>query len=198
MNDITIRKASSLNDLRKVYRLVDEIYFQSGISERSANGMMIHHPGQDVVPQSHIFIAEMGDKMVGTMTLSLDNQFGLIVDYGFGEIIDRYRELYPCVASIWRFAILPQYQSDTRVLKRLFGLGALCLRWYNVSVSFVTLSPEHVGFYQRILCMEEVARGKDTNRQVKPEKADIVLMKLHTDKLPEKWFATPESELFAY
>ena len=195
MDEITIRKATSLNDLRRVYRLVHYIYYRTGISKQSKNGLMIHHPDQDVVPESHIFIAEMGEKMVGTLTFSFDNQFGLMVDDDFRDEINFYRSIYPRVAAVWRFAILPEYQSDLRIMRKLIGVSALYLKWYDVSVCFFTISPEHALIYERIMNMEEVSRGKDSNRLIKAECADVVLMKLYPDKLPARWKTTPESEV---
>jgi hypothetical protein len=197
MNDmISVRKISTLHDLRKVYKLAHDVYCLSGIANPSADGLMIHHPGQDVVPQTHIFVAEEDNRMIGTISLSIDNQFGLMVDSGFKPIIDQYRSQYRAVGSIWRFAVLPQYQSNLNVMRKLIGITSLCLIWYKVDVSFITLSPDHVSFYKRVMMLDVVAEGTDPNPLIKPDCASVVLMKLHTEKLPKKWIAKPESEVF--
>jgi hypothetical protein len=195
MNEITIRKATSLNDLRRVYRLVNEIYNKSGIANKSSDGLMIHHPEQDVVPQSHIFIAEMGELMVGTLTFTIDNQFGLMVDDDFKEEIKAYRKIYSRISAVWRFAILQEMQSDLRIMKRLIGAAALHMKWYGIPICFLTISPVHARIYKRLMQMEEVACGKDSNKLIKSEYADVVLLKAFAEKIPQRWYSSFESEV---
>jgi hypothetical protein len=73
--------------------------------------MMIHHPGQDVVPQTHIFVAEEDNRMIGTISLSIDNQFGLMVDSGFKPIIDQYRI---STVQLVQYGDLPSCRSISR------------------------------------------------------------------------------------
>lgn len=197
MSDIIIRKVNSLTDLRKVYRLVNDTYNKAGIANRSSDGLMIHHPEQDVVPESHIFIAEIGEKIVGTITFTIDNQFGLMIDDDFKEEMEIYRSIYPKISAVWRFAILPELQNDLRIMKKLIGVAALHMKWYNVPICFMTISPEHARIYKRIMNMEEVAIGKDSNKLIRKEHADVVLLKSNAGTLPEKWYAHMESEVMA-
>jgi hypothetical protein len=196
MNDIKIRKATSLYDLHAVYRLTHDTYCTSGISSPSPDGLMIHHPGQDVVPQTIIFIAEKFGKTVGTLSFSLDNQFGLMVDEGFKAAIDYHRHIHNNIASVWRFAIHPEHNKDIRIVKKLIGVMALCFKWFNVEICFITLSPQHATIYERLMCLNEVMRGLDSNKLIKPEHSEIVLMKLYPEKLPKYWHATSEREVF--
>ena len=193
---ISVRKISTLHDLRNVYKLTNDVYSRSGIASASTNGMMIYHPEQDVMPQTHVFVAEVNGVMIGTITLSIDNAFGLMVDSGFKPIIDQYRTEYKNLASFWRFAVLPDYQSNLVVMRKLIGLSALSMVWNKAQVCFLIVSPKHIGFYQKVLAFEEVAWGIDTNPHIKAEHAQVVLMKIHIENIPVKWVATPESEIF--
>lgn len=188
MNDIKIRKATSLNDLRRVYHLVNEVYNHSGIANKSSDGLMIHHPGQDVVPQSHIFMAEKEDHLVGTITLTIDNQFGLMVDDDFKDSIQYFRKRYAQLSTVWRFAVVKELQNDIRIMKKLICAALLHLRWYEIPICLISISPKHVRFYKHLIKMEEVTYGKDSNKLIKKEHADVVLMKVLTKDIPQRWF----------
>lgn len=195
MNSIQVRKVAQLEDLHKVYQLAHDTFSQAGLCDPLPHGMMIHHPGQDVIPQTCIFIAEDQDKVVGSISFTLDSNWGLMVDPEFKTYIDRYRLFYGQVASIWRFIIHPDYRNDRQVFRKLIGAGALCLKKFKVPVCFFTFSPEHARIYEKIFHTEEVGRGIDSNEVIKPEHAEVVLMKLYPDKLPENWFSVTEAEL---
>ncbi|MFA9391966.1 MAG: hypothetical protein ACERKD_19310 [Prolixibacteraceae bacterium] len=196
MKEILIRRVTGLADLRKVYGLAYETYMRTGLVNTTTDDLMIHHPAQDVVPQTHIFVAEEGTKMVGTLTFSIDNQFGLMVDEDFKKEVDVYRELFPKIAAVWRFAILPEHQSDSRIMKKLIAVVASCLDVFNVSICFFTLSPDHARIYERAMNMEEVCRGKDMNPLIKEEHQEVVLMKLYTEKIPKRWQLKTRVEAF--
>jgi hypothetical protein len=195
MNEVLIRKVTTLPELWLVYKLVNEVYAKSGIANKSGSGMMIHHPDQDVVPESHVFMAEIDGRYVGTITYTIDNQFGLMVDDDFKDEIAFYRLMYSKISSVWRFAILPEFQSNLQIMKRLIGAAFYHMKEYNVPICFLTISPEHARIYTRIMGMVEVARGYDSNPLIKKEHADIILLKAFADKIPEKWYSEEKQEL---
>lgn len=80
-------------------------------------------------------------------------------------------------------------------MKKLIGVAALHMKWYNVPICFLEISPEHARIYKRLMNMEEVACGKDSNKLIKEEHADIVLLKAFAEKLPQKWYSASESEV---
>ena len=189
MEEIIVRKVETLQDLWRVYQLVNQVYNMSGIAERSSSGLMIHHPDQDVVPQSYIFLAEINHKIVGTIIYTIDNQFGLMVDDDFKFEIEFYRLIYSQISSVWRFAVLPEYQHNLNIMKKLIGVAFWHMKKLEIPVCFLTISPEHARIYKKIMGMEEVAKGKDSNPLIKPEHADIILLKAYAEKIPDKWLA---------
>lgn len=195
MEEILIRRVTTLQDLWAVYGLVNEVYAQSGIAVKARSGMMIHHPNQDVVPQSFIFLAEVKGRVVGTITYTIDNQFGLMVDDDFPEEVEFYRLIYPKISSVWRFAVLPEYQADLRIMRKLIGSTFYCMRNENVPICFLTISPQHARIYKKLMGMEEVARGFDSNELIKKEHAEVILLKAYANKIPDKWYHNPEHAL---
>jgi hypothetical protein len=195
MDEITIRKVETFDDLHRVYRLAHDSFYEAGLCDYHPQRMMIHHPGQDVIPETSIFLVEKDGVPVGSLSFTSDSYFGLMVDPEFKQQVDRYRKFYGKVASIWRFIVHPAHQNDLRIFRKLIGAGAVCLLKHQIPVCFFTFSPEHARIYERIFHTEEVCRGKDSNVMIKTEHAEVVLMKLYPDKLPEKWFSLAEEEV---
>lgn len=195
MDEITIRRVVNLEQLHKVYQLTHDSFVAAGLCDNQPHRMIIHHPNQDVIPDTYIFLAEINDVAIGSVSFTVDSEFGLMMDAGFKEQVDRYRKYYGKLAAFWRMIILPQYQSDTRVFRRLVGAAAMCLLKHQIPVCFFTFSPEHARIYQRVFHTEEVCWGKDSNELIKSEHSDVVLVKLYPDKLPEKWFSITEEEI---
>jgi hypothetical protein len=195
MNEIKIRKAETLDDLHRVYQLTHESFVSAGLCDSQPHHMIIHHPDQDVIPETIIYMAEIDGKLVGSVTFTIDSEFGMMVDSEFKEQVDKYRRFYGKVASFWRLAISPNYQSDTRIIKHLLGIIAKCLLKNQIPVCFFTFSPEHARIYEKLVNTEEVCRGKDSNELVKIEHSEVVLMKIYPDKIPEKWFSVIPEEM---
>lgn len=189
MDKIEIRKAKTLDDLHRVYRLTHDSYVDAGLYNNQTNRMIIHHPDQDVLPETTIYLVEIKGELVGTVTFTLDSEFGLMVDHGFKEQIDKYRRFYGRIASFWRLAISPSYHNDTRIIKHLLGIIARRLLKDQIPVCLFIFSPEHARIYEKLVNTEVVCRGKDSNEKINPEQAEVVLMKLYPDKIPDKWFS---------
>lgn len=195
MDEIKIRRVINLDDLQKVYKLTHDSFVAAGLCDIQPQRMIIHHPNQDVIPDTYIFLAEINDRPIGSVSFTVDSEFGLMMDEGFKAQVDRYRKFYGKLAAFWRMIILPEFQSDTRVFRRLVGAAAMCLLKYQIPVCFFTFSPEHARIYERVFHTEEVCRGKDSNLLIKSEHSDVVLVKLYPDKLPDKWFSLTEEEI---
>jgi hypothetical protein len=195
MDKIEIRKAKTLDDLQRVYRLTHDSFVAAGLCEKQSHQMVIHHPDQDVIPETMIFMVEIKNELVGSVTFTIDSEFGLMVDSGFKQQIDKYRKFYGKVANFWRLAILPAYQNDSRILRHLLGIIASCLLKNQIPVCFFTFSPEHARIYEKLVNTEEVCRGVDSNELIDPKHAEVVLMKLYPDKVPEKWFSIIDEEV---
>lgn len=189
MDEIEIRKVITLHDLQRVYRLTHDSFVAAGLCEKQSHKMVIHHPDQDVIPETIIYMVEINGELAGTVTFTIDSEFGLMVDSGFKQQIDKYRKFYGKIANFWRLAISPAYQKDTRILRHLLGIIARCLLKNQISVCFFTFSPEHARIYERLVNTEEVCRGVDSNKLIDPKHAQVVLMKLYPDKVPDKWFS---------
>jgi hypothetical protein len=195
MENVIIKKVSNFGDLHRVYRLAHDSFLTAGLCETHPQRMMIHHPDQDVIPETSIYLAEKAGEAVGSISFTIDNPFGLMIDPEFKVQVDRYRRFYGKVSSIWRLIVHPIHQNDLRVFRKLIGAGALCMLKHQVPVCFFTFSPEHAAIYEKVFQTEEVCRGKDTNTMIKSEHADVVLMKLYPDKLPERWYSLTEEEI---
>lgn len=194
MSKVMIRKVTTLPELWEVYELVNKVYAQSGIAQPSKTGLMIHHPDQDVVPNSFIYLASIGGENVGTITYTIDNQFGLMVDDDFSNDMAMYRMMYPKLSSVWRFAILPEFQSNLKVMRKLIGSAFNQMKLHRIPICFLTISPQHARIYKKLMGMEEVSRGYDSNPLIKEEHAEVILLKAYAERIPEKWLCKVEKQ----
>ena len=194
MDDIQIKRVVNLADLHKVYQLTHDSFVAAGLCDNQPRRMIIHHPDQDVLPETKIFLAEINNEPVGSVSFTVDNEFGLMVDSEFKTQIDRYRKFYGKVACFWRLTIHPAYQDSIKVLRVMLGTIATCLLKNQIPVCFFTFSPEHARIYEKLVNTEEVCRGRDSNELIKPEHAEVVLMKLYPDKVPDKWFSIVDDD----
>lgn len=136
----------------------------------------------------YIYLAEIDGRPIGTITYTIDNQFGLMVDDDFHKEIAQFRIMYHQVSSVWRFAVLPEYQSNLKVMRRLIEIAFYQMKENNIPICFLTISPTHARVYKKMMNMEEVARGFDSNKLIKPEHAEVVLLVAYGEKVPDKWY----------
>jgi len=195
MSEIVIRKVETLADLQLVYRLTHESFYTAGLCEKQPQEMIIHHPNQDVIPQTQVYVAELEGRPVGSISFTIDSEYKMMVDPEFNLQVNKYRKFYGKAATVWRFIVLPEFQGDTRIFRHLISLASKWLLKNQVPVCFFTFSPEHARIYNKVFNMEEICRGRDSNPAINDENAEVVLMKLYPDKLPDKWFTFVDDEV---
>jgi hypothetical protein len=130
-------------------------------------------------------IASDADAVIGTLTLGLDSQAGLLVDDTYRDEVDALRAQGRHVCELTRFAV--DADADSRaVLTSLFGLAYLLGRALNNATDvLVEVNPRHVAFYRRILgfC---VASAEQVCARVK---APAVLLRLEIEELERRLMA---------
>ena len=117
--------------------------------------------------------------LVGTLTLGLDSQAGLMVDDMYKEEVDEYRRLGNRVCELVRLAVEPGPDSK-QVLLSLFQMAYLCLRLiHGMTDAFIEVNPRHVAYYQRIIGFDTAGPPKNCPRVNAP----VVLLRLHLEKV---------------
>lgn len=149
-------------------------YDMPGDEEESVREVFEPHPSQVVL------VAKDRDMTVGTITLGLDGQSGLLAERTYPEPINDHRVAGCNVCDVTRLAVAEQADSK-RVLAALFSLAFTTGSVHGVTHTFVEVNPRHVVFYRRLLGFVVAAEEKFCERV----KAPSVLLCVEKEKLEQ-------------
>jgi len=169
--DVTVRIAHTSHDHHLAEALVKERYTWRGYQLTPH----VHHP------QRKTFLASSGDQLLGTLSILLDSNTGLVADGLFKPELDRYRKLGHRVCELGKLAISRAGNSHG-VATALFNMAYLYGRTvHHVSDTFIEVNPRHVSFYRRLLGFDVIAKRRHCPRVNAP----AILMHLdvaHADR----------------
>jgi hypothetical protein len=108
-----------------------------------------HHVGND--PNRITLTASSKGEVIGTLSLNLDSEVGLLCDQVFKDRIDPYRAAGGKVCEIIKLAIDPGVKSKA-VLASLFHVAFIYARdLHGCSEIFIEVNPRHRRFYEAML-----------------------------------------------
>jgi hypothetical protein len=108
-----------------------------------------HHVGND--PNRITLTASSKGEVIGTLSLNLDSEVGLLCDQVFKDRIDPYRAKGGKVCEIIKLAIDPGVKSKA-VLASLFHVAFIYARdLHGCSEIFIEVNPRHRRFYEAML-----------------------------------------------
>jgi hypothetical protein len=111
-------------------------------------------------PNKVTLVAYQDDKVVGTLTLGLDSNGGMVVDELYKREADQLRAEGRKPCDITRLAIDQDIKSKS-VLAALFHLSFIYGRNIHHATDFlIEVNPRHVLFYQRMLGFEPYGEEK--------------------------------------
>jgi len=169
--DVTVHIAHSSHDHHLAEALVKERYTWRGYQLTPH----VHHP------QRKTFLAYSGDQLLGTLSILLDSNTGLVADGLFKPELDRYRKLGHRVCELGKLAISGAGNSRG-VATALFNMAYLYGRTiHHVTDTFIEVNPRHVSFYRRLLGFDVIAKRRHCPRVNAP----AILMHLdvaHADR----------------
>lgn len=145
-----------------------------------------HQVGTD--PNRIALTASDRGLVIGTLSLGLDSQVGLLADQVFRDRIDPLRANGK-VCELIKLAVDPAIKSKA-VLASLFHVAFIYARdLNNCSDIFIEVNPRHRRFYEAMLKFEVVCESRDNPRVQAP----AVLLRMNTDygtSLINKWAGT--------
>lgn len=115
----------------------------------------------DQTGQRSTLTAQVGDQLIGTLTLELDGPQGLAADAAFGPELSALRHSGQRLVEFTRLAVQTDETGSLAVLAALFHVGyivAYRVRRHDVLV--LEVNPRHVRFYQRMLGCRVLASGR--------------------------------------
>ncbi|MCD2519366.1 N-acetyltransferase [Massilia sp. G4R7] len=108
-----------------------------------------HQVGRD--PNRITLTASTKGEVLGTLSLNLDSEVGLLSDQVFKDCIDPYRAKGARVCELIKLAIDPGVKSKA-VLASLFHVALIYARdLHNCSEIFIEVNPRHRRFYEAML-----------------------------------------------
>lgn len=128
-------------------------------------------------PHQLTLVASRGQKLIGTVTLGLDSNDGLLADELYEQEINVFRSKDGKVCELSKFAVDPQYSSK-EILAGLFHSAYIYARTiYNARDAFIEVNPRHAGFYKRMLGFRPIGDTRICPRV----KAPALLLHLELD-----------------
>jgi len=118
-----------------------------------------------------------GHDLVGTLSLGLDSENGLLADDLYGEKISAFRTEGRKACELSKLAIDPQFSSK-ELLASLFNLAYICGRLIHKATDFlIEINPRHTGYYKRMLGFQQLGEMRTCQRVNAP----AVLLHLELD-----------------
>ncbi|HZP88363.1 MAG TPA: hypothetical protein VFB54_16245 [Burkholderiales bacterium] len=152
--------AESHHDIASAHRLVRTRYAWRGydIPEANRNGT-----GAPDFERNVVFIAKNNGAIVGTITLGLDREEGLLAEHTYPEAIQAKREEGGVVCEVTRLAVAEDADSKP-VLAALFSLAYATASARGVTDVFIEVTPRHAAFYSRALGFRIASKGRVCQR----------------------------------
>jgi hypothetical protein len=173
-SDFHVRMASTGGHRSESEMLVNRMYAWRGYklatarSPQSANEMILQ--------------ACRGDTTIGTLTLRLDSQCGLLADGLYPAEVDIFRRQGGVVCELTGLAVVPACGSK-EVLASMFHLAYLFgRRRHGATDLVIEVNPRHVAYYQRILGFRQAGPERTCTRVGAP----AVLLHLDLDYVDEQ------------
>jgi hypothetical protein len=108
-------------------------------------------------PHRLTFVAATDQKLIGTVTLGLDSEEGLLADELYGEEINTFRSKGAKVCELSKFALDPQHSSK-EVIAALFHLAYLYAHnVYRATDLLAEVNPRHVGSHKRMFGFRQIS-----------------------------------------
>lgn len=111
-------------------------------------------------PNRITLVASDEGETLGTLTLGLDSEIGLLVDEMYRSEVNAVRRQGRSVCELTKLAV-DQRRGSKRVLAALFHIAYVYGRVLNqVTDVFIEVNPRHVAFYQRMLGFTQAGEAR--------------------------------------
>jgi ribosomal protein S18 acetylase RimI-like enzyme len=141
----TIERACTLDDLRQAYRLVHDVYLETGFIRPEPSGMRLRM--FETTSETATFVAKAEGRVVGVLSVVLDSpDLGLPSDAVFKPELDALRRTGARLSEVTNQAVADDYRKSAVPTELMRCAIALLMKaGYHEAVASV--SPSHNGFY---------------------------------------------------
>ena len=148
-----IEQASTFHDLQQAYRLVHDVYVESGYIRPDTSGIRLRM--FEASPDEATFVAKIEGRVVGVVSVAADSvALGLPSDTCFKEVLDELRAQGARLSEMTNQAVAAEYRKSGIATELMRCAAAHVIRGQfdeNVAV----ISPNHAAFY-KILGFREI------------------------------------------
>ena len=148
--EIEYRLACSRSDFLGAFELLQTRYLEAGLADCTAGACRIRMMPYHRWEQSQVFVAVLGERVIGTITLVSEGAFNLpIVDYYSHEI--NASRAGGSVSEIASLAVDPSHTKPTEVFGQLTRLLMFFARNQGAQSLAAIVHPRHAKFYQHAM-----------------------------------------------
>ncbi len=141
-----IERACTVEDLRKAYQLVHDVYLGTGFIEAEPAGMRLRI--FEATLETATFVAKVDDRVVGVLSVVDDTlELGLPSDTAFKKELDELRAQGLILAEVTNQAVASEYRKSAVPTELMRCAVAHGLKG-NYDAAVATVSPSHNGFYE--------------------------------------------------
>ncbi|MBL8414824.1 MAG: long-chain N-acyl amino acid synthase [Propionivibrio sp.] len=173
-SDFHVQVADTEERLNEVSALIRRMY--------SWRGYRFDKPDSRPRPNHITLQACKGKDTLGTLSLNVDSEDGLLADDLYCREIDALRRRADTVCELTGFAVSSRLGSN-ELLATLFHLMHIMARHlHRVTDAVVEVNPRHAPYYQRLLGFNQIGDRKTCSRVNAP----AVLLHIETDFIEEQ------------
>lgn len=111
-------------------------------------------------PNQYTFEARQAQQLLGTLTLTIDADNGLLADQLYKDEIDVFRNAGKNVCEVSKLAFTPN-TSSKEIFASLFHIAFLHARHlHGVGAAFIEINPRHVRFYKSTLGFSQIGEQR--------------------------------------
>lgn len=178
-----VRPVASAEELDRVYRMTHDAYVEKGYIQKRPDGLFIHQPKLENIPETTVLVAVDGGKIIGTNTITADGEYGLHCERDFPLQVQRERWNGSALCCSWRIITVPSARDDWRVLYSLIKTTISEVARRGLRICFMTFQPIDALKYASLLHAEVIGFSEST---ASLRQAPALLIKADLLKLPRK------------
>lgn len=173
MKTFGIRLADTDEGRNRASLLINKMYAWRGYV---SSHRVEEHPNRITLAASH------HGSVIGTVTLGIDSEMGILADEVFKDHIDPLREQGAKICEITKLAFDHAVRSKMAMAALFHTLFIYGYHIHRCTHAFIEVNPRHRGFYEHMLGFQRMAELRENPRV----KAPAYLMSIPLEKMAEQ------------
>jgi len=158
---IEIRE-SGIGNIGDIWSLAHDRYFECGYIDKQFSGMFTQYPEYEFLPETKRLIAIDNGELIGTVTITLDGEYGLPIEADWPKETQIVRAVGLPIACVWRLVTKLACASTRRIVLDLLKGCVRELIECGEPVILAAFNPRHKDFYKRFCRLTEIGRHEIT------------------------------------